>query len=458
MRGYFARFFVNHERTHRQLHLMEGTWVNAIRLVGDTKFVATNESAVAVGALGLDKLLAQSEANDFFEKRFKMAADAVTAYEALAADARQAGGFLSDHQVYSSREVPETAKPKLAWQEALDRCLLTFTLGRFDWSLPIDPAAVREPIYLWLKAAQAYGDDPKKAASAKPLVVEAQTEVEHRSKAKTLCYSWSFPALEVEAEIYDLLYSVHINTGEDAAAFSAIQSAIAASISPGRMRFLTWMQCYKFPQFRDDAFETAFGTPAEYQDTYDLVMKHADYPAYVARRKLEIKSGKAISRWSAMTEPARVKQINAVEKFIGHKLPTSYRKFLKERGRSELNLLKKRQRKTLQFAGANDLVAWHETVQAWIVRSNGEASEIAAAWRRAHRIDYSQLCSVATPWDNSSALVMNLGPGQAFGRCFLWHHDEPSDLVPMGKDFDEALELVMRGFEKGDKRLKAFLL
>jgi hypothetical protein len=210
MRGYFARFFVNHERTHRQLHLMEGTWVNAIRLVGDTKFVATNESAVAVGALGLDKLLAQSEANDFFEKRFKMAADAVTAYEALAADARQAGGFLSDHQVYSSREVPETAKPKLAWQEALDRCLLTFTLGRFDWSLPIDPAAVREPIYLWLKAAQAYGDDPKKAASAKPLVVEAQTEVEHRSKAKTLCYSWSFPALEVEAEIYDLLYSVHI--------------------------------------------------------------------------------------------------------------------------------------------------------------------------------------------------------------------------------------------------------
>jgi SMI1 / KNR4 family (SUKH-1) len=187
-------------------------------------------------------------------------------------------------------------------------------------------------------------------------------------------------------------------------------------------------------------------------------MKHADYPAYVARRKLEIKSGKAISRWSAMTEPARVKQINAVEKFIGHKLPTSYRKFLKERGRSELNLLKKRQRKTLQFAGANDLVAWHETVQAWIVRSNGEASEIAAAWRRAHRIDYSQLCSVATTWDNSSALVMNLGPGQAFGRCFLWHHDEPSDLVPMGKDFDEALELVMRGFEKGDKRLKAFLL
>jgi hypothetical protein len=79
-------FFVDHERTLRQLHLMEGTWVNAIRLAGNTKFVATNESVTADGTLDLDKLLAQMEANDFFEQRFKTAADAVTAYEALAAD------------------------------------------------------------------------------------------------------------------------------------------------------------------------------------------------------------------------------------------------------------------------------------------------------------------------------------------------------------------------------------
>ena len=52
--------------------------------------------------------------------------------------------------------------------------------------------------------------------------------------------------------------------------------------------------------------------------------------------------------------------------------------------------------------------------------------------------------------------LMSLAEGRSQGHCYLWHHDEAYDLVPIGDNFDTAIKTVETGFISGDRRIRAF--
>ncbi len=448
MRGYFARFYRNREARIHWMHLMNDYWVLSELLPADKDFVAPPD----------DWRDMKHDANYLFEGRdFETMADAVAAYERLSDEALNAGCELTDLQEYTSREIPETAIQKPVWQQQLDHCLLDLERKRLDYSLPGAPEAASEPITLWLRSLQVHRGLPENAAQAKLQAEAALNEFQARAAAKAPIYTWSFPQVELEASIFDCLYSVYIHLSDDDAALDAINQALAASISPGRIRVLCWMQMHRFPQYSDDAFEMAFSNP-HFPEPYDLVFKHPEYAAYAARRKAELKAGQALTRWTLMAAPAKAGEIAAVETRLGRALPSDYRTFLSERGRSQLVFFDGDKRHIMQFAGASDLVAWHETVQHWLHMMIAGEPEISARWKSEFGIDHRQLWSVATPFDNSSALVISLADGPTFGHCFLWHHDDAAELIPFASNFGAAIAALETELAKPEGRLAMLLL
>lgn len=214
------------------------------------------------------------------------------------------------------------------------------------------------------------------------------------------------------------------------------------------------MQCYDFPQYREDAFDTAYRYS---RYGFEDVIDHPDYAAYAARREAEIASGLPVLRWHAMCGPSSAEEITATERDIGAKLPDDYRDFLLRRGKSRLDLRRGDDGTTLTFAAAADISIWGAVFQNWLDTMGDTREGYSQEWVREHGVDRSKLWSIATPWDNSRCLVISLAGDATHGRCYLWDHDDAYLLVPIGNSFGEALAAIESGFVAGDNRVKTIL-
>src|SRR5262249_32594465 len=149
-----------------------------------------------------------------------------------------------------------------------------------------------------------------------------------------------------------LLFGIYSQLGDKYKAFAAILAANDLATNTYRAERLAAMQCYDFPQYREDAFDTAYRYS---RYGFDEVIDHPDYAAYAARRDAEIASGQPVLRWHAMCGPSSAEEITIAERDIGFKLPNDYRDFLLRRGKSRLDLRRGDDGTTLTFAAAPDI-------------------------------------------------------------------------------------------------------
>lgn len=437
---YLVRYFLNPATRGRRQHLLleDSNWVMAEQLPdGDTQRDP--------GQLG----------HRYFEENCESNEAAVLAFERLATQSIADGYFLTDNSNRFTHEIPDDAKPKPAWQQAIDRYYLAMLHENYDIALPDEPLARAEPIWMHLDAIRTWRFDKTRAADALPLALAARAELQRRKAEKLSYYTWSLPWVEEDAGLDDLLCGIYLQLGDTEKAFAACRAADDLATNTYRAERLAAMQCYQFPQYREDAFDTAY----RYSNYgFDEVIAHPDYAAYAARRDAETASGQPVLRWHAMCGPSSADEIAASERDIDAKLPDDYREFLLRRGKSRLDLRKGEGGNTLTFAAASDISVWGSVFQNWLDTMGDTGEEgYSQDWVRELGVHRRKLWSIATPWDNSRCMVISLAGDETHGRCYLWDHDDAYLLVPIGNSFSEALAAIENGFVSGDKRIDTIL-
>lgn len=390
----------------------------------------------------------------YFEQTFENAGGAVLAFERLFAHSIADGYFLTDITNRFTHELPDDAKPKPAWQQAIDRYYLAMLHEDYDIALPDEPLARAEPMWMHLDAIRAWRFDKARAADALPIALTARAALHWRKAEKRSYYTWSLPWVEEDSGLDELLFGIYRQLGDKDRAFAAIRSAEDLATNTYRAERLAAMQCYDFPQYREDAFDAAYRYS---RYGFGNVIAHPDYAAYAARREAETASGQPVLHWHAMCDPSSAEEIAAAERDIGAKLPNDYRDFLLGRGKSRLDLRKGDDDTTLTFAAAPDISIWGAVFQNWLDTMGDKEEGYSQDWARELGVDRNKLWSIATPWDNSRCLVISLAGDQTHGHCYLWDHDDAYLLVPIGDSFAEALATIESGFVSGDNRVKTIL-
>lgn len=454
---YLVRFFINRETGKQQRHLMldDCSWV-----LGE--WIGAGESLaekVQAGGSWMENLKKAIEEARFFEERFSDDRTCVSAFERIAEQARADGYVLVDLLDRMVDVIPPDANEKPAWQQAFDRSWLLMLSGADDFVLSNGAGPGDEPLATYLRAFEILRRDQTKAEQAKPLALAARDECRRRSEGAVAMYTWSQHPVEFEACINDLLFEVHYNLKEYDAMFGAVRRAHDLAPNTFRSENLCWAQCYFFPQYRADAFETAFRY-AEFG--YENIKRHSEYAAFAARREAELRTGKPRVRWKDMRDPSTETDIAKAEAVLGMALPPDYRRFLASLGRSQLTFEypgrseDRTQHAELSFFGADDLQATQKTFQHWIDTIERGGEGLTDAWPATHGVSRHDLLSVATPFDNSSCLVISSNPVAKYGQCYLWHHDEAFELVPFAPSFGAAIERFEKAFLSLHKEIYLF--
>ncbi len=448
MSGYLARFFRNPATGAGQLHLLkpQQDWV-----LGEHLYAREISDPRPPGSYDAVADLLKGR---FFEQTFDTTPASVAAFEALATGAIAQGFVLMDLMAYSDRVIPPDAKPKPVWQQNIDRYYLQALAHTFGDAAPIEREAQAEPLLLYAQALHVHREKKAYAAEALPLALAAREAIDKRGRGPGNFYTWSLPWVEVAAAVHDELFLIYADLKEVTKSFAAIREAYDLAPDTFRSENLATMQCFSFPQFREDGFEMAF----QFSNAggYKHVLDHPEYAAFAARRQADISLKRPIVRRHAMVDPASAGQIAAAEGEIAHKLPAGYRAFLATRGRSKIAFHVGDDSAALKFCGPKDLSIWAGVLQHWFDITGDTGGAHSRAWRQKLGVERRALFSVATPWDNSSCVVLHLEAGPAYGRCFLWHHDEAYDLVPLGETFEAALIALEAGFVAGDPRIRSF--
>jgi SMI1 / KNR4 family (SUKH-1) len=453
MSHYLVRFFRHPKSAKQQRHLMlaDGSWVLG-EWIGPEFSIEAQMAKIASGDVS-SSVFDDLSAARFYEDNFEDEGAAVSAFNRLAVDATKSGYVLVDLIDRMVDVIAPDAPEKPDWQDALDRYLLDVLARKPNARSPKHEAARNEPLQIYLDALRLHRTEPDRAADALTLALSARDELDRRKVSSATMYLWSIDRNEFEARINQLLMQIHQKLGNSDAMFAAIRRACDLSIDPYRSECLAVMQCYHFPQYREDAFETAFRYG---DDGYAQVKEHEDFAAYAKQRRKEVKSGKPILRWHAMQDPSSDAEIAAAEVALGATLPADYKAFLAERGRCKLSFMLGDEHKDLSFAGATDIAIWKGVFDHWLETMGAARENLTAEWPAKYGVDARTLYSIATPWDNSSCFVMDLAPGKGHGRCFFWDHDEAYDLIAIGADFTQALDALQIGFTSGDADIRLF--
>ena len=460
MSDYLVRFFLNTKTGAQQRHMTQSApyWVLGERIGADTAIDTSSPAAAAalVEKLTSGNLLEKLSEQRFFEDNFDESAAAVAAFDRLAAEATAQGFFLTDLTDRYQEIIPPNAKPKPDWQQSIDALYLKLASRDYASAQAEHPLSKTEPLWLLLKAQHIHRLEPAFAGDALEFALAARDELNRRKLANQAFYCWSISPIEVEAGIHEQLFFRYADLNDTANAFKAIREAVDLSPDARRSENLALMQCFNYAQYRQDAFDTAF----QYGrfGGYDDIRNHPEYAAYAARREAEIAGGTAHICWMAMCDAASAAGIVAAETELARRLPADYRTFLERRGKSKLAFYLGNETTIMTFAAPADIADWQHALQQWFDAMGDREEHFSKEWAENLGVDRRQLYSVATPWDNSSCLVMSLAEGKTYGHCYLWHHDEAYELVPIGDSFDEALETLTRGFSEGDPRVRTFLL
>jgi cell wall assembly regulator SMI1 len=451
MSHYLVRFFRQPRSGKQQRHLMldDASWVLG-EWIGAKNSL---ESRMAkIGTPGFDPVQALMD-DRFYEENFEDPTACVAAYEDLASRAVADGYVLVDMTDRMLDVIPDDAAPKPAWACALDQYVLDSAARKPIVGSPALEEARNEPLRHYLDALHRHRQNPDMATENLRTALIARNELDRRKVSGTPMYLWSIDPIEFEARIYQLLMQIHQQLGDTDAMFASIRKACDLVVNSYRSECLAQMQCYHLPQYREDAFETAFKYA---QFGYDVIREHKDYAAYAKRRKGEVKTGKPFMRWQSMQEPSSAAEITGAEAALGVKFPDDYKAFLAERGRCKLSLMLGEETKELNFAGAPDLAIWKGVFDHWLETMGAARDNLTADWPAKHGVEARTLHSIATPWDNSSCVVMDLAPGPGHGRCFLWDHDEACDLIPIGNTFTAALTAIEVGIKYDTPPMRMF--
>ncbi len=455
MSDYLARFFLNPKTREQQRHLTTpwSEWVMGEKLIG-------HKGSLDIPPDYTDILAGQTNPK-FFEQRFERAADGVAAFESLAAKAVSDGFFLTDITHYTEDFIPSHAKPKPQWQQDVDRFYLLVVAEDYGPEPPADPRVQTEPMWLLSKAKHTHRGEKALATKALSFALSAREIIGGLKDKEDKFYSWSLSNVDVAADVEQGLFRCYADLNDAPNAFAAIREAYDLRATPFRAENLALMQCFNFPQYKEDAFEAAFtyakfGRAHGQRDGYEEIISAPGYAAFAKRRDEEIASGKGFVRWRAMSDPAPIDKIDAAETEIGQKFPPDYRAQLAQRGRSQLAFYLSDDSSCLKFAAPGDLAVWGWVFQHWLDRSGDADGVHSADWPAKFGVERRSLWSVATPWDNSACMAICLAEGASYGHCFLWHHDESYSLVPLGNSFDASVEALKSGFIVGDAQIRSF--
>jgi SMI1/KNR4 family protein SUKH-1 len=392
---------------------------------------------------------------NFIHKEYPNMADANRAFRAAVRELRRDGYVETAHTDYTLRNLLPDPAAKPDWQRALDELLLVlFAEDRAAQTRLIKQLdgtrAAEEPLYLWIATYHAAAARSVGTARLLDQAEQALNIFSAHKLAGAPIYTWSLPPYYLEAYINDLLCELHLAREDTQSGLAAARRACDISANQYRGGRVAWILCEHFPEHRDEAFDQAY-RHGEFGG-YDAVTAHPAYADYLRRRKQRSKSDTAW-RWSTQTAAASETELRQLELTLGVAIPADYRDFLAARGRTELLVRLADDSRELRFFAPSVLIEQRDNFFNYVSRVAGTAKR----FHTEYGISLRDLVPVAEPTDVSSRLLIHLGKGEKFGRCYLWSHEDLGTLAVEQPSFKQALEALTRGIERRDRGTLTFL-
>ena len=392
---------------------------------------------------------------NFIHKEYPNMADANRAFRAAVRELRRDGYVETAHTDYTLRNLLPDPAAKPDWQRALDELLLVlFAEDREAQTRLIKQLdgtrAAEEPLYHWIATYHAAAARSVGTARLLDQAEQALNIFSAHKLAGAPIYTWSLPPYYLEAYINDLLCELHLTREDTQSGLAAARRACDISANQYRGGRVAWILCEHFPEHREEAFDQAY-RHGEFGG-YDAVTAHPAYADYLRRRKQRSKSDRAW-RWSTQKAPASETELRQLELTLGVALPPDYRDFLTARGRTELLVRLEDDSRELRFFAPSMLIEQRDNFFNYVSRVAGTARR----FQTEYGVSLRDLVPVAEPTDVSSRLLIHLGKGEKFGRCYLWSHEDLGALEEEQPSFKQALEALTLGIERRDRGTLTFL-
>lgn len=392
---------------------------------------------------------ASSEPTEFLRQTFATTQEGIAAYRNEAETLRKTGYIETHHTDYTLRDLKNDNTPKPQWQTALDELFLSMLAEPLSVqirrlaALENSPAE-REPLALWARAHLAAARGLPQATA---LCEEALRTLQDRMRECEPFYTWSLTSRTIEAQLLELLSRLHLAAGVPAAALAAIEQALAVEMNSERCLQRATILCDFFPDREEDAFDSLY-RDIDFYD-YSSITSRAGYRRYAARRAADAAANRGSWRWSTGHAPAEEDDIHRAEQELVGRLPDGYREFLKHRGESILFARMPDEDGELHFHPPARLPAMRDRLLKFLAITL-DLEEAAEFFHTTYDVSLPHLIPIAEPKGASNALLLHLGLGNAYGRTYIWSHDDPFELAYETKDFEMMLNALLSGIEKRD--------
>lgn len=386
---------------------------------------------------------------EFLRREFGSMRDGIGAFRREIGKLRDAGYLETYHTDYTLRDLRGETTAKPDWQRALDEALLALLVD----PLPIQAQRIAalegtlaesEPAALWARAHHAAAIRSPRALA---FCEEALRVLRHRKSANIGFYAWSLRPRSIEAYILELLSRLCLAAQAPAAALEAIEQAMEAEPDCARSLQYAEILCDYFPDREEDAFDTIF-RDVDFCD-YSAITSGSAYTRYAAQRAADASANRAIWRWSVGRVAADETAIVEAERQVGARLPESYRAFLTDRGKNVLFMRGPEEDAKLLFHAPSQLARQRDNLLTFLGFTM-KPDDAAGVFRDRYAVSLRHLIPVAAPENASNALLLHIGPGEAFGRVYVWNHDDPFELAYPHDDFEAMLKALLDGIAMQD--------
>ncbi|WJH39282.1 SMI1/KNR4 family protein [Aliirhizobium terrae] len=190
-------------------------------------------------------------------------------------------------------------------------------------------------------------------------------------------------------------------------------------------------------------------------DAYDAIYRIAgdsyfkeitsrdSFKAYAKHRLADQKAGRSTWRWSTATSPADEAAIAEVEHSLVIAYPEDYTNFLKDKGECRLFVRLPHEDAVLKFANPSQQVRMRDDFMNF-VRNPGVAGPDQIVVD-GFGLSLDHLIPIAEPQYVSNLLLLYVGPGERYGHCYVWNHDDPWELVCEQPSFAAMKEKLLGG-------------
>lgn len=388
---------------------------------------------------------------EFLRASFDNSREGIAAFRREVAALRLLGYVETHHTDRMLKDLKGDFTPKPDWQVALDEAIMA-VLGdtreaqaEFNMKL-IGTPAQDQPITRWLLALHA---SKTKKPNAIDLAKQARDAWMEGEATGDVGYIWSLRRADVKARIFQLLAQEYVAEGpgfDPKAGLDAI--VISRQTYPSSYR--QWLQaviiCNDFPELETDAYDDIYRR--SHDDYFSEITSRESFKTYAVYRRADEQAGRPTWRWSSATTPAVEAEIEAVERTLGIEYPEDYRAFLKEKGECSLFVRMPDEDARLKFASPAQQLKMREDFRGFV--GDGEETDLDEALSGEHDVLLRHLIPIAEPGNASNLLLMNVGPGEHYGYCYVWNHDGAWELVCAQPSFTAMKDKLLRGIVSRD--------